>query len=97
MMTINAMYQTTQEVAPLIGKIEYLDTKGRVAYYTNYFKGDEETFKQDIKDELEWDVAIAITLYSNKRGKTVNIDFVNKMKYRPQDIQIAEPMSLVRL
>jgi hypothetical protein len=52
----------------LVGKIEYLTPAGKVCDHTEYDDIDE--MLQDVKDELEWDVAISVTLYGDHDGKS---------------------------
>jgi hypothetical protein len=73
-------YPETKEA--LIGKIEYLNSKGMVVDSTEY--DDEEQFIQDIKDELDWGVPIVITLYIDKKGKTIPTDFIYDLDCLPK-------------
>ena len=66
MNTMNTMYAIGQVTTAPIGKIEYLNARGEVVDYTYY--DDIATMVQDVKDELEWDVAIAVKLFGDTNG-----------------------------
>lgn len=59
----------------LVGKIEYLTPAGKVCDYTEYDDIDE--MLQDVKDELEWDVTISVTLYGDHDGTSEHADRFN--------------------
>jgi hypothetical protein len=89
------MYQIPRRAEPLVGRIEYLDSKGSVVNFTNY--DDADDFVQDIKDELEWYVAIVVTLYRDATGATISTDFICELKSQPVDIRVEEAPTLVRI
>jgi hypothetical protein len=76
----------------LVGKIEYLH-RGEVFDHTDY--EDAETLIQDIMDELQWDVPIAVTLYCDDDGNLpVNLEEIECLI---QEVKIEDPVKVVRI
>ncbi len=69
---------------PMVGKIEYLNTQGTVAYTGEYLE--EAAFLKEIKDCSDSGVPIVIYLYRDRDGKTISRDFVNDLGSLPAGV-----------
>jgi hypothetical protein len=92
--TINA-YEIARVADPLVGKIEYLGNDGKVYDHTDY--DDADTMIRDVKDELNWGVPIVITLYRNKKGKTISMHFINDLDCLPKGLKIEDAPTTVHI
>ncbi len=73
---------------PMVGKIEYLNTQGTVAYTGEYLE--EQAFLKEIKDCSDTGVPIVIYLYRDRDGKTISCDFVNDLGSLPAGIHTVD-------
>lgn len=71
-----------QENTPLvIGRVEYLTSKGTVRYSTEY--ADADVMIEEINECLDCGIPISIVLYRDKNGKTISKNFVNDLSCLP--------------
>ena len=75
----------------LVGKIEYMH-RGEVVDCTEY--DDADLMIQDVMDELQWGVEIAVTLYRDENGNVPNLEEVECLM---QDLRIEDTMRVVRI
>lgn len=95
MKTINTQYAIETKAMPLIARITYINpNNGDVVDYTDY--DDDATFRQDVMDELEWGVAIKLTMYRDDNGSTVAADFIEDIEHLTYGVEyIDAPVALV--
>lgn len=89
--TINTINQNTYAPVTinLVGRIDYLNIDDHTEY------DDVETLIQDIMDELQWDVPIAVTLYCDDDGNLpVNLEEIECLI---QEVKIEDPVKVVRI
>jgi hypothetical protein len=68
-----------------IGRIEYLNSKGKVGECTEYL--DKELMIAEIKECLDYGIPINIVLYKDENGKTMSKEWVEDLDCLPAGFQ----------
>ena len=73
---------------PLVGRIDYLATSGKVAYSAEYLS--EADFTKEIKECLDSGIPITITFYRGGNGKAISPGFVFEQGSMPKGMDVTD-------
>ena len=73
---------------PMVGRIDYLATSGKVAYSAEYLS--EADFTKEIKECLDSGVPITITFYRDGNGKAISPSFVFEQGSMPKGMDVTD-------
>ena len=73
---------------PMVGRIDYLATSGKVAYSAEYIS--EADFIKEITECLDNGVPITITFYRDGNGKAISPDFVFEQGSMPKGMDVTD-------
>lgn len=76
------------DTAQAVGRIDYLDTNGMVAYSNEY--ADESDFVATVMDENWVGTPMIVVVYRDKDGQTIPLDFANDFAPPPQGFKIVD-------
>lgn len=71
-----------------VGRIDYLDTNGMVAYSNEY--ADESDFVATVMDENWAGTPMIVVVYRDEDGQTIPLDFANDFDPPPQGFEIVD-------
>ncbi len=79
---------------PMVGRIDYLATSGKVAYSAEYLS--EADFTKEIKECLDSGVPITLTFYRDGNGKATSPGFVFEQSSMPKGMDVTDNPYLPR-